>query len=357
MTASGVVSTDGRDATASFAGSESRRFSYYEPSGSRASVYEDVTVDVQADLSRHLKHGWIYAFADGTGPFDEGSTRMRSSDWHRFRDPNEDWERTLYRHQGNGERQIERVVETAGELAFFRQWHPQWIDAVATHVCAWMHVEYALGMHVLLPAQRAGPSAMINNAIAINAAHKLRVAQDLALYAGELATEIPAFDEHAHVDAWLASEAWQPTREQVERLTTTIDWAEAVFAANVIFEPLVGELFRIEFAMRRAPWHGDYVTPAILGLAAEDFARDRRWTHALFRLLAHDEEHALENRRVLREWLRRWAPTTIAATQSFRPLWEALLVQPGSFDDARERVFDCWRADLRALHVPNFMTQ
>jgi propane 2-monooxygenase small subunit len=357
MTTSGVISTDEQGVAASFAGSESRQFSYYEPSGPRASVYEDVTVDVQPDISRHLKHGWIYAFADGIGPFDEGSTRLRSSGWHRFRDPNEDWERTLYRHQGDGERQIERVVETARELAFFQHWHPRWVETVATHVCAWMHAEYALGMHVLLPAQRAGPSAMINNAIAINAAHKLRVAQDLALYAGELAAQISSFDEHAHVDAWLESEAWQPTREQVERLTTTTDWAEAVFAANVVFEPLAGKLFRTEFAMRTAPWHGDYVTPALFGLAAEDFVRDRTWSHALFRLLVHDEEHALENRRVLREWLRRWAPDTIAATARFRPLWEELPVQPASFDDARELVSDRWRADLRALRVPNFMTR
>src|SRR6266481_3863639 len=48
----------------------------------------------------------------------------------------------------------------------------------------------------------------------------------------------------AHKQTWLKDPVWQGVRENVERLTATPDWAEQLFATNVIYEPLVGELFR-----------------------------------------------------------------------------------------------------------------
>ena len=40
---------------------QSRSFNYFTPRKRRATVYEDVTVDVQPDPERHLTQGWIYA--------------------------------------------------------------------------------------------------------------------------------------------------------------------------------------------------------------------------------------------------------------------------------------------------------
>jgi len=48
-----------------FSGSDSRNYNYFTPKGRHASVYEDVTVDVQPDPKRYLLQGWLYAFADG----------------------------------------------------------------------------------------------------------------------------------------------------------------------------------------------------------------------------------------------------------------------------------------------------
>ncbi len=44
----------GAAGAATFAGSDSRRYRYYEPRGQRATHYEDVTVDVQPDPERYL---------------------------------------------------------------------------------------------------------------------------------------------------------------------------------------------------------------------------------------------------------------------------------------------------------------
>jgi propane monooxygenase small subunit len=72
-------------------------------------------------------------------------------------------------------------------------------------------------MHVYTPAQRDAPTNMINNAMAVGAAHKLRFAQDLILYNLALSEEIDGFDGSIHKQTWQEDPIWQPTREFVER--------------------------------------------------------------------------------------------------------------------------------------------
>jgi propane 2-monooxygenase small subunit len=88
--------TNARAGASTFSGSDSRSFNYFTPKGRHASVYEDVTVDVQPDPTRYLLQGWLYAFADGVAGFSETWSKLQSSDWHVFRDPNEQWHRTIY---------------------------------------------------------------------------------------------------------------------------------------------------------------------------------------------------------------------------------------------------------------------
>src|SRR5207245_3915603 len=182
------------DAGAStFSGSDSRNYNYFTPKGRHASVYEDVTVDVQPDPKRYLLQGWLYAFADGTAGYDESWTKMKSSDWHIFRDPNEQWHRTIYVRQANTERQIQQALAIANSQNVYETWDTSWVKCVETHVSVWMHPEYGLGMQVFTPAQRDAPTNMINNAICVNAMDKLRFAQDLALYNLKLREHITKF--------------------------------------------------------------------------------------------------------------------------------------------------------------------
>ena len=67
--------TNAEAGAATFSGSDSRSFNYFKPKGRQASVYEDVTVDVQPDPNRYLLQGWLYAFADGTAGFDDTGRR------------------------------------------------------------------------------------------------------------------------------------------------------------------------------------------------------------------------------------------------------------------------------------------
>jgi propane monooxygenase small subunit len=73
--------------------------------------------------------------------------------------------------------------------------------------------------------------------------------------------------------------------------------------ATVVFEPLVGELFRSEFVMQVAAPQGDFVTPTLMGAGESDVARDARVSRALFGMLSNDEKHAEENRATMQSWL------------------------------------------------------
>lgn len=327
--------------------SGSRRFTYFEPQARRASVYEDVTIDVQPAPERHLRLGWIFGFADGTPSYDPRRTVLRSADWHAFRDPNADWERTLFRRQADSERQVEAAIQRARSSGTLGTFAPAWANVVGEHLGAWMHAEHALGMHVLLPAQREAPSNAINTAIAVACANKLRAAQDLALYRAAL----PALSTTSG-EAWTGSELWAPTRRFVERLSETDDWAEAVFATELVMEPLVGELIRSDLVLREAPWHGDAVTPVVVGIAASDHARDRHCAEALFAMLTGDPEHGAANRAVLGTWGARWRPAAREAALALAALWTSVGRDAAVFDAARRRTEAMHASALLAGEAP-----
>ena len=65
------------------------------------------------------------------------------------------------------------------------------------------------------------------------------------------------------------------------------DYLEQYFATNLVFEPLVGELFRSGFIMQVAASQNDFVTPAVVSAAEADYERNLANTVELFHILAH----------------------------------------------------------------------
>ena len=351
-----IVLTDAEAGAAVFAGSDSRSYNYYEPKGRRASRYEDVTVDVQPDPERWLSQGWLYGWPNGDLGYDPRWTRIRTSDWHRFRDPNEEWERTIYVNNSNSVRQIKGIIEDAKSENAFQDWNKSWLPIIAKHLSAWAHADQGLGMYVFMPAQRAGMTNMHNNAIAVNCAHKLRTATDIMLYNMELTDLFSGeFDGDAHKDVWLNDPAWQGVRENVERLMNATDWVQLCFASNIVFEPLVGELLRRQFITRFAPPHNDFVTPSVIGVSQREFAdRDLRYTLEMMKDFLGDETHGEANKRTMQEWLAEWAPYSVQAARGLEPIWSEPEVQPVSFEDSFGRVrsrFEGLLSDLQ-LELP-----
>jgi propane monooxygenase small subunit len=328
------VFTDAEAGAREFPSWESRSFTYYTPRKRRATVYEDVTVDVQPDPERYLLQGWIYGFADGVGGYRKEWTAVKSSNWHEFRDPNEEWEQTIYRNTANVVRQVQHTIANAKAADGFAGWNRAWIKVVERHVGAWAHAEHGIGLYVYTPAQRDAPSNMINNALAVGATHKLRLAQDLILYNLDVSEALDDFDGSAHRDAWQNDPVWHGVRENAERLTATRDWAEAFFATALVFEPLVGELFRSHFLMQVAALQGDYVTPAVIGTGEADTAREQRGARHLFELLLNDPQHADENHAVLQQWLETWVPLSLTAARQLQPVWSQVAEKVVTFEES-----------------------
>lgn len=365
-------------------GASARRYNYYKPAKRKQTHYEDVTVDVQPDPRHYLSQGWIYGFADGTAGYPLTWTKLKAwgvdrpeperfpgsggkgyewpaHGWHEFRDPNEEWELTFYRYNANVVRQVNQNIENARNAKSFEQWTPNWIQFVERNVGAWMHIEHILGLYVFAAVQRSGPTNMHNTAFAVNSMHKIRFAQDLALYNLTLTEELEGFDGTAHLDAWNNDPEWQGVRKVTEALTAVDDdWGESIFAANVVFEPLLGELFRSNLVMLSAAGNGDFVTPTVMGAAEYDYAqRDLRMTQALFGPLTQDREFADHNKALFQGWLSKWVPQAIEAARTLQPIWSLPDAKPPRFEDSLDRVknrFSGIVTDL-GLTVPKELSQ
>jgi propane monooxygenase small subunit len=190
--------------------------------------------------------------------------------------------------------------------------------------------------------------------------HRIRSAQDLALYNLTLTEEVPGFDGAAHLEAWNSEPCWQEVRKLTEAMTGIYDWAEAIFAGNVVFEPLLGELFRSHLVMHAAPRNGDFVTPTIVGAEEYDFAeRDLRYTRVMFELLVNDREFASHNKQIIDGWLANWVPRTLAAARALQPLWSQPEAKPPRFEDALDAAksrFSGILSDL-GLETPKELSQ
>ncbi len=344
-------------------GASARRYNYFTPAKRKQTHYEDVTVEVQPDPRHYLTQGWIYGFANGETGYPLNWTKLKAwgvdepepqrgpgsgglpvqnwpaHGWHEFRDPNEEWEQTLYRYNANVVRQLNQNVENARNSKAFDMWAANWVRFVERHVGAWMHIEHILGLYVFGSNERSAPTNMHNTALAANSARKIRFAQDLALYNLTLSEEIEGFDGSAHVESWNDDPEWQGARKLTEALTAIEDdWGEAMVAANVVFEPLVGELFRSNLVMQSAAPNGDFVTPTVMGAGENDYSqRDLRWTIACFAPLVSDKEFADHNRQLLDGWLKKWVPQALEAARTMQPLWSTADHKPPRFEDSLDR--------------------
>ncbi len=206
----------GAAGAAKFAGWDSRKYNYFDPKGRKATHYEDMTVDVQPDPKRYLLQDWIISFADGTPTYDENWTARESSDWHAYRSVDQEWERTHYQRQSTICGMIQNVIENGRRSGAPKRFDPAWVKILQDHLGAYKHAEFGLGTSTM-QAQRYGYTQMINNAILTNSSYKLRFAQDLTLYLGEIGLDIDGFDVDAGKKHWLEDPIWQPRAKRSRR--------------------------------------------------------------------------------------------------------------------------------------------
>ncbi len=325
----------GAAGAATFAGSDSRKFNYFEPKGRKASHYEDMTLDVQPDPKRYLLQDWIISFADGTPTYSESWTAGKSSDWHKFRAVDQEWERTHYQRQSTIVGMIASVVENGRRSGAVKRFDKAWVKILQDHLGAYKHAEFGLGM-ATMQAQRYGYTQMINNAILTNSSYKLRFAQDLTLYIGEIGLDLDGLDQDAGKAHWLEDPVWQGVRRAIETIGGSSDYLEQYFAVNVVFEPLLGELFRSGFIMQVAASQNDFMTPAIVSAGEGDYERNLANTIELFRMLILDEQHSQANRALFEGWLAKHGAIAVEAAYQLQPIWSQPRVKIAQFTDALE---------------------
>ena len=323
----------GAAGAAQFPGSESRKYNYFDPKGKRATHYEDMTVDVQPDPERYLIQDWIISFANGDGTYEKHWTGAKSSNWHKFRAPDQEWEKTHYQRQSTIEGMVQNVVANARRAGAASNFDANWVKILQTHVGAWKHVEFGLGTS-LMHAQRYGYTQMINSATLTNASYKLRFSQDVTLYLAEIGLDIPGFDPAAGKEAWLNNPIWQTTRQAIESIMGATDYLEQVFAINICFEPLVGEVFRSGFLMHAAPANRDFVTPAVVSSAEADYQRNLANAVELFYVLRNDPEHGVHNKALFERWAHKHVALATSASRSLQPIWSEPSTKAAQFADS-----------------------
>ncbi len=285
---------------ASTAASE-RDFSWFQPAGRRASLYEDVTIDTQPSVHRHLRRGWPVSFEDGRGTWNDDSTALGCRDWFAFRDPGEQWERPYYQRGSAIEQQIDAAMRSAGNEGLLGDFSPEWVEFLRAFLQVPAYVEHGLWF-ALATIGRDCLSDSVATSVCLQAAMKQRSAQSIVLYAMDLERHHGPFPIEQARDTFLQDERWQPTRRYLERLAATPDWGEVLVAANLCFEPVVGTLLRREMGIRAAAANGDTVTPVLARAASQEWEWARTWTVELVRMLLADEAHGSANRQLIAGW-------------------------------------------------------
>lgn len=317
-----LIASSERVAQESSAGGaeDGRDFDWFEPRRRRATLYEDVTIDTQPSIHRHLRRGWPVSFEDGRGTWDEGSTRLRSSDWYAFRDPAEQWERSFYQLGSALEQQIEAAVRSAEREGLFEDFSKAWVQFLRRFLQVPAYVEHGLWLS-MAAAGRACLSDSVATCVCLQAAMKQRSAQAIVLYAMDLERALGAeLPIDAARDAFLTEEPWQEARRYLERLAASTDWGEVIVAANLLFEPIVGTLLRREMGVRAAAANGDVVTPVLARVATQEWEWTRAWTIEFVHFLLGDPRYARANRESISGWVDDWLPQAREAALALVPL-------------------------------------
>ena len=113
------------------------------------------------------------------------------------------------------------------------------------------------------------------------------------------------------------------------------DYLEQYFAINLVFEPLVGELFRSGFVMQMAASQGDFSTPTVVSAAEADYERNLANTVELIHMLTHDKDHGAHNTGLFNGWMAHHAALAKEAANNLQPIWSQPRVKVSSFAEAQ----------------------
>ena len=171
------------------------------------------------------------------------------------------------------------------------------------------------------------------------------------IYLMDLEDNVEGFEDAGSKDVWLNDPTYQPLRLLAEKLMLeTPDWAEVSVAINLIVDPIVSALGLSQLVRRFAPFHGDTVTPFIIGTVERDRERNQAWADAFVDMVtAADVPDAEANSIAIQGWIDKWTPLALDAVDAMAPLFDAIPLCVVTFEDARNQTLDAHRAHIEGL--------
>ncbi|WP_046315383.1 hypothetical protein [Mycobacterium sp. UM_Kg1] len=311
-----------------------------------ASAYEDLTIFQQISPETDAVQGWPLHFPDGSPPLSPDSTALRSQDWYGFRDPNRsvyvDWLAEAHQNETALADQLELLEKTVSSGGVDPDWLREGIAGVAA-VLPYADRSY---FRVLSRAQRLALSDTVTLALVFGAADALRHVEHAAAQRAAVESISGEATFSAVQQEWTAGAAWQPLRAAVEQVLATSDWGEALFAVNVILEPLVGRYLRLHYLERGGHRYGDAYTVSATAAWRQDHDRAARWTFTLIDHLLADPEHGVANRAVLTDWAVRWEARASEAVTALSAHLAEFSTAPEGLNDAWEDVVRTYRREV-----------
>ena len=327
-----------------------RDFTYIKPRKRRLSEYEAVTCYTQPDPEVFDKQGWYLRTAEGRTAWRKESTALRHPHWFDFRDPASLWQRPYVRMQAEQERGIERAVEDAARDGAFRDFDPAWTrDIVGAHYRVWSFFGYGL-FRCFAQAQRETLSDTLGNAYCFAGVDRMRHAQAIVIYLMDLEDQIEGFRDVGGKERWLSDPIYQPLRRLTEELMAIDDWAELAVAVHLTVDPIVTEIGVSEIVRRHGAFHGDSVSPLLIGTTERDRRRNLEWTLELVRMvIAPNIPAAGENLELVKRWIAQWTPRAVEAAAALAPIHARIPKPLGSFADISSRVREAQAAIVATL--------
>ena len=318
--------------------SGNRHFTWFKPERRRPTDYESYTLGQQSGPHQWLDVDWPLCFDDGQEPFTAAASEIKCTTWDQFRDPMKVWQRPYVSRNNNEEQALDGMTKQALQDGVADRINPVWRDEIlGKYYAAWPFVEYGQFLAICY-AVRQVLDATLTFSLGFQATDKVRHQQDIVHLIFDLKEALPGYSDEQARSAWMNSPALVPTREITERLIDSDDWAEIVIVLGLVFEPLVGNLFKTEFMAKNAPNNGDAVTPMILANARRDSKYHLQLVQAIVNMVLADTKHGADNKKIIGNWLAKWTPLCETAAQSLQTVFGIDGIDADPFEQAFTRV-------------------
>ncbi len=329
--------------------SGNRHFTWFKPERRKPSDYESYTIGQQSGPHQWLDVDWPLCFDDGQVPFSETASQIKCTAWDQFRDPLKVWQRPYVSRNNYEEQALDVMIREALQDGVADRINPVWRDEIlGRYYAAWPFVEYGQFLAISY-AVRQVLDATLTFALAFQVSDKARHQQDIVHLTFELKAALPGYSDAEARSAWMDSPALVPTREVTERLIDSDDWAEIVIVSGLMFEPLVGNLFKTEFMSKNAPKNGDAVTPMILANARRDSKYHLQLVQSIVSMVLADPNYGADNKKTIQGWHAEWMPLCEKAAQALQAVFEIEGIDADPFEQAFTRVKNMQSSLLQEL--------